>query len=187
MLERFKPLPTNPNVLRRLCDEFLADRNKQLTDSLIGFKSLEEWQGQDVFFEKYVLSKRLLSPDELIQLDTWSNGGYWYGVTKDGIYHLIDKVEEIESVEMGVTHTLRAGEYSDEYLLMSGQDSEGDFMYFGGFTARLNDNPHFDFKFKGDFKSQLKDARLAREMAINGTLWVEDIPLFQESNSMKQL
>lgn len=179
MLERFKPLSTNPNVLRRLCDEFLADRNKQLTDSLIGFKSLEEWQGQDVFFEKYVLSKRLLSPDELIQLDTWSNGGYWYGVTKDGIYHLIDKVEEIESVEMGVTHTLRAGEYSDEYLLMSGQDSEGDFMYFGGFTARLNDNPHFDFKFKDDFKSQLKDARLAREMAINGTLWVEDIPLFQ--------
>ena len=179
LLERFKPLPSDPNILRRLCDEFLSDRDKQLTDSLIGFKSLEEWQGQDIEFEKFVLSKRVYSPDELIQLDTWSNGGYWYGVTKDGVYHLIDKVEEIESVEMGITHTLRAGEYSDEYMLMSGQDSEGDFIYFGGFTARLNNNPHFDFKFKGDFTSQLKDARLAREMAVNGTLWVEDIPLFQ--------
>ena len=67
LLERFKPLPTNPNSLRRLCEEFLADRDKQHTDSIIGFKSLEEWRGQEVVFDRFVLSKRLFSPDELIQ------------------------------------------------------------------------------------------------------------------------
>lgn len=179
LLERFKPLPTNPNSLRRLCEEFLADRDKQHTDSIIGFKSLEEWRGQEVVFDRFVLSKRLFSPDELIQLDTWSNGGYWYGVTKDGVYHLIDKVDDIECVEMGRPHTLHTGDYSDEYMIISGQDADGEYMSFGGFTVRLNDDPHFDFKFKGDFRDQLRDARLAREMAINKTLWVEDIPLFQ--------
>ena len=179
LLERFKPLPSDQSFLRRLCDEFLADRDKQLTDSIVGFKSLEEWQEQEVVFDKFVLSKRLFSPDELIQLDTWSNGGYWYGITKDGVYHLIDKVDEIERVEMGIPHILHAGEYSDEYMLMSGQDADGEFVSFGGFTARLNCNPRFNFKFEGDFRARLKDARLAREMAANGTLWVEDIPLFQ--------
>lgn len=179
LTERFKLLPTDKRLLQRLCDEFIVDRDRQLTDSLVGFKSLQEWKSQDVVFEKLVLSKQFMSPDEFVQLDVWSNGGYWYGLTKEGVYHLVEKVDEVSRIEMGMVNTIRVGDYSDTYEVVAGQDLEGDFITFGGFMVRLGENARITLNFDGDFHARLKDALLARAIATHGTIWIEDKPVFQ--------
>lgn len=173
--ERFKALPRDDCALYRLCVDFIANRSRQMTDNLIGFSSLQGWEERGEVFERFVLPKRVMTPADFIDLASWNSGSYLYGVTKSGVYHLIEKVESVDRVEMGKEEIVHAGDYSDAYMLMRGQDAGGRYMRFGGFEIRLDGELKVSFSFKGDFEAQLKDAQLVREVVAHGSLLVDGI------------
>ena len=171
ILERFKPLPNDPQQLRRICDDFITGQKNQRGMNAVGFGSLGEWLEKGMEFDHYELTKTLYAGEIPFSLKTMENGAYVYGVTPFGDKHVIDKIENVTSVEMtNGEHEIRSGEFRELMTVIVGEDERGNYLKFGGFTVREGEPGTLDYAGTGDFRSRLRDAKLARELAKTGCL-----------------
>ncbi len=171
ILERFKPLPSDPQQLRRICDDFIAGQKNQRGMNAVGFGSLSEWLDKGMEFDHYELTKTLYAGEIPFSLKAMENGAYIYGVTPFGDKHVIDKIENVTSVEMtSGAHEVQSGGFRERMTVIVGEDERGNYLRFGGFTVREGQPGTLDYAGTGDFRSRLRDARLAKELAETGCL-----------------
>lgn len=178
--DKFKLLPNDAFALEMLCDGFLCDQKQQLADSVIGFKSIDEWKTCGEKFDHFVLSKRVKSPLDFATFDIWKEDTYIYGYTASGVCHVIKpEVENMFRVEMITKKVFKSGDHEAQFETHYGEGPEGKYIRFGGFTAGIGSKPFFNYTPTGSINEQLRDARFALSIAQNGNIESNGIVLFR--------
>lgn len=177
---RFNPLPKDdPFFLKKLCVEFLDNKDKQYDIRCIRIGGGREDTDRLVEFHHYELGKKILDTDDLVSRRAWVGETYEYGVTEDGQYYTLDKIEDV--MEVGATREaeISSGGYTCSVMATLGEDEDGHYFRFGSFEFRFDPGSHVNYSPRGTFAERLRDARLMRGILNTEKLAVNHEELFR--------
>lgn len=177
---RFKAVPVDdPFLLRKLCMEFLDNRNKQHDINCIRIGGSDGHPNETVKFVRYELGSRLSDVNDPSSLRTWEGETYEYGVTENGQRFTLGKIEDVAEIGLTGPAEISSGDYAYQVDATLGEDGEGRLFKFGSFEFRFGPNAKVNYKPKGTFLERLRDAQLLKEILKTEALMLNGQELFR--------
>lgn len=172
LTEVFTPLPDETQDLQRILMEFVTDLHKQRGAGIRVFKDEDGLHESGLAIDHYEFSKTVIGNEDVLSLKMMSNATYLYGVTKEGMRCVFDKIEAPIALQRMTTCTIGSGDYTAEFSASWGEDADGEFFEFGSFLLRFGKPGNVKYQERGTFRERLRDARLFLALAENCELFV---------------
>lgn len=172
--ETFTALPDDTLDRQRLLMEFVTDHRKQRGSGIRVFKDGDGLRESGIAIDHLEFTKTVFGNEDMPSLKIMHNPTYLYGVTKEGMLCVFDKIESLEDFQCYTSCVIGSGDYSSEYSAAWGEDTDGEYFEFGGFVLRFGKPGTIKYRERGTFRERLRDARLFlalvsnREISVNG-------------------
>jgi len=172
---KFDLLPDDPVQLERICREFLANQNLQGTVKAIGIHDWEGMRDRGPQFTEVHMVKTFLSSEPVLSLDAFKSGTYLYATTSWGEKYVVDKLEDIKSLETSLSyHDVSCGDVTKRCLVSLLEEDDGRrTIRFDNFCVGLDDPATINFSIKGTFTERYDTARLARGLVESGSFSID--------------
>lgn len=176
--DSFGELPNKPSELKRLCIEFLGDKDNQKNRRFVKASSVQELEEKGIPIESVRISKTFFPGESSISLSAFSNGAYIYGIAQWGEPYVIDRLNDIVEFSTERNCLIKIGDNQYNARLVAGEDKTSPFVKLGGITVRFGDSATLKYKEVGLFRDRLRDAEIMSCLSKGETLYIDGKRVF---------
>lgn len=169
---RFDRLPSDAAELTRLVRRAVKDRTKQRVVAGIAPKTIEEFKDAGLCFDECEFGIELLKGESPASLAPYRNGLYIYGKSPWGELYPLNKLENIVGVAIGSRHVVSSGDVSLNAVVMTGENENGEHVFFKGFDICLSTNT-ITLNETGTLVERMEELSLMRAMMQTGALSID--------------
>ena len=169
---RFDRLPSDAAELTRLVRRAVKDRTKQRVVAGIAPKTIEEFKDAGLCFDECEFGIELLEGESPASLAPYRNGLYIYGKSPWGELYPLNKLENIVGVAIGSRHVVSSGDVSLNAVVMTGENENGEHVFFKGFDICLSTNT-ITLNETGTLVERMEELTLMRAMMQTGALSID--------------